>query len=57
LPDNVTNIDVSIAVNAQIAGGILAPGQSVVLTNAVEVYSRYRSAPTNSLFEIWATQQ
>jgi len=57
LPDNVTNIDVSTAVNAQIAGGILAPGQSVVLTNAVEVYSRYRSAPTNSLFEIWATQQ
>jgi hypothetical protein len=57
LPDGVTNIDVSAAVNAQIPGGLLTPGQYVVLTNAVEVYSRYRSAPTNSLFEIWATQQ
>lgn len=57
LPDGVTNIDVSAAVNAQIPGGVLTPGQSVVLTNAVEIYSRYRSAPTNSLFEIWATQQ
>jgi hypothetical protein len=57
LPDGVTNIDVSAAVNAQISGGLLAPGQGVVLTNAVEVYSRYRNAPTNGLFEIWATQQ
>lgn len=57
LPDGVTNIDVSAAVNAQIPGGVLNPGQFVVLTNAVELYSRYRSAPTNSLFEIWATQQ
>ena len=57
LPDGVTNIDVSAAVNAQIPGGQLTPGQGIVLTNAVEIYSRYRSAPTNSLFEIWATQQ
>ena len=27
------------------------------LTNAVEIYSRFRSVPTNGLFEIWATQQ
>ena len=57
LPDGVTNIDVSAAVKAIIPGGVLNPGQSVALTNAVEVYSRYRLAPTNTLFEIWATQQ
>jgi len=28
-----------------------------VLTNAVEIYSRFRSVPSNGLFEIWATQQ
>jgi len=57
LPDGVTNMDVSAAVSAQIPGGVLNPRQSVVLTNAVEIYSRYRSEPTNTLFEIWATQQ
>jgi hypothetical protein len=57
LPDSVTNIDVSAAVSAQISGGVLNPGQRVALTNAVEVYSRYRSAPTNTLFELWAKPQ
>jgi hypothetical protein len=57
LPDGVTNVDVSAAISAQKTGGLLAPGQSVVLTNAVEIYSRYRLAPTNTLFEIWAGQQ
>ncbi len=57
LPDGVTNIDVSAAVSAQISGGVLNPGQRVVLTNAVEIYSLYRSAPTNTLFELWATPQ
>jgi|GEM_PF-2606989 len=57
LPDGVADIDVSAALNAKIPGGVLNPGQSVVLTNAVEIYSLYRSAPTNTLFEIWATQQ
>lgn len=57
LSDGVTNIDVSAAVNALITGGVLSPGQKVALTNAVEVYSLYRSAPTNTLFELWATQQ
>ena len=54
LPDGVTNIDVSTAMNGQLPGGVLNPGV-VVLTNAVEIYSLYRSAPTNGLFEIWAT--
>ena len=57
LPDGVTNIDVSPAVSAQLAGGLLSRSQVVVLTNAVEIFSRSRNAPTNSLFEIWATQQ
>ena len=54
LPDGVTNIDLSTAMNGQLPGGVLNPGV-VVLTNAVEIYSLYRSAPTNGLFEIWAT--
>ena len=54
LADGVTNIDVSTAMNGQLPGGVLNPGV-VVLTNAVEIYSLYRSAPTNGLFEIWAT--
>ncbi len=57
LPDGVTNIDVSVAMRAQLPNGVLNPGQSVALTNAVEIYSRYRSAPTNTLFEIWASQK
>jgi hypothetical protein len=36
---------------------VLGPGQSVVLTNAINIYSLYRTAPPNSQFEIWATQQ
>jgi hypothetical protein len=44
-------------VSANIPGGVLNPGQAFALTNAVEVYSRNRLAPTNTLFEIWATQQ
>jgi hypothetical protein len=58
LPDGVSYVDVSAAVSAQVPGGILNPGQWVTLTNAaVEVYSLYRTAPTNTLFELWATQQ
>jgi hypothetical protein len=57
LPDGVTNLDLSTAVAAQLPNGILNPGQTVILTNAVEVYSRFRSAPAGSLFEIWADQQ
>lgn len=57
LPDGVTNIDLSTAVAARLAGSLLSVGKSVVLTNAVQIYSRYRSAPTNGQFEIWATKQ
>jgi hypothetical protein len=57
LPDGVTNIDLSPAVSTQLTGGMLSRGQVVVLTNAVEIYSRFRSVPTNGWFEIWATQQ
>ena len=57
LPDGVSYVDVSAAVNAQVPGAVLNPGQWVALTNAVEVYSLYRTAPTNTLFELWATQQ
>ena len=57
LPDGVANIDVSPAVSAEVASGLLSRGQQIVLTNAVEIYSRFRSAPTNGQFEIWATQQ
>jgi hypothetical protein len=57
LPDGVTNIDVSAAMGLKVSGGVLAPGQSVVLSNAVEVYSLYRTAPSNGQFELWATPQ
>jgi len=57
LPDGVSYFDLSTVVNAQVPGGVLNPGQAVMLTNAVEVYSLYRTAPTNTLFELWATQQ
>ena len=57
LPDGVPYVDLTATVQATVAGGTLAPGQGVVLTSAVEVYSLYRSPPTNTLFEIWATKQ
>jgi SdrD B-like protein len=57
LPDGVAEVDLSAAVNGQAAGGNLAPGQWVVLTNAVEIYSADRSVPPGSLFELWATRQ
>jgi hypothetical protein len=57
LQDGVPYVDLSAAVNAQLNGGGLAPGQWVVLTNAVEIYSLNRSVPPLSLFELWATRQ
>lgn len=57
LPDGVTNVDLSTTISARLTGGLLNPGQGIVLTNAVEIYSLYRNAPTNTLFEIWAAQQ
>jgi hypothetical protein len=44
-------LNLTAAVNAILGGGSLAPGQTVVLTNAIEVYSRTRGAPSDSLFE------
>ena len=55
LPNNVAYVDLTAAMNARLSGGVLHPGQSVVLTNAVEVYSRTRNPPAKSLFEFWAT--
>lgn len=57
LSDGVPYLDLTAAVNARIVNGLLAPGQTVVLTNGVEVYSLTRTPPTNTLFEIWATPQ
>ena len=56
LPDGIPYVDLSAAMSARVPGGTLNPGQSAVLTNAVEVYSLTRTPPTNTLFEIWATQ-
>jgi hypothetical protein len=44
-------VDLTAAIKARLPGGLLNPGQSVVLTNAIEVYSRTRGAPPDSLFE------
>ncbi len=57
LLDGVSYVDASAAVNARVPGSVLNPGQWVMLTNAVEVYSLDRTAPPNTLFELWATQQ
>ena len=57
LPDGLSYVDLSAAAMAQAAGGVIRPGQRLVLTNAVEIYSLTRVAPPNSQFELWATRQ
>lgn len=57
LPDGVTGLDVSAAVRAGVANGVLNPGSRVTLPQAVEIYSLTRTPPANSQFEIWATRQ
>ncbi len=57
LNDGLPYVDVSTAVKAQVANGLLRVGQNVQMTNSVEVYSLTRSVPPLSLFEVWATQQ
>jgi hypothetical protein len=57
LASGLPYVDLSAAVTSLIPGGELAPGQGVVLTNAVEIYSLTRSAPPGSLFEIWAMRR
>ncbi|MCC6820220.1 MAG: SdrD B-like domain-containing protein [Verrucomicrobiota bacterium] len=37
--------------------GVLSPGERVVVVDAVEIYSRDRSAPPTGLFKLWATQR
>jgi hypothetical protein len=44
-------VDLTAAVKTALGGGSLHPGQSVILNNAIEVYSRTRGAPPDSLFE------
>ena len=56
LPSGFPYIDLSAAFAAQLgAGGQLVPG-AVITLDGVEVYSRDRSAPARSLFELWATR-
>jgi hypothetical protein len=43
-------VDLTAAVKAALGTDTLGAGQSVTLTNAVEVFSRYRSAPADSQF-------
>jgi len=57
LPDGLSYVDLSAAALAQVAGGVIRPGQRLVLTNAVEIYSLTRTPPASSQFEIWATRQ
>jgi hypothetical protein len=56
LPDGTASVDLSAAMAAQFNQGTLRPGQFVILTNAVEIYSLTRGAPPNSQFEVWASR-
>ena len=52
-------VDLTAALEAALAAqgrSVLGPGQAVTV-DGVEVYSRDRSAPPTSLFELWAAQQ
>ena len=57
LSDGLSYVDLSGAAMARVAGGVIRPGQRLVLTNAVEIYSLTRTPPPNSQFELWATRQ
>lgn len=50
-------VDLSDAARGQAAGGVIGPGQRLVLTNAVDIYSLTRTPPPISQFELWATRQ
>jgi hypothetical protein len=56
LPSGLPYVDLSAAFAAQLgSGGQLTPG-AVITLDGVEVYSRDRSAPAKSWFELWATR-
>ena len=56
LPSGLPYVDLSAAFTAQLgSGGQLTPG-AVITLDGVEVYSRDRSAPAKSWFELWATR-
>lgn len=57
LPNGLPYVDLTSGVSTGAPGGQLAPGQRVVLVDGVEIYSRNRSAPPPSLFQLWCTQQ
>ena len=57
LNDGIPYLDLTAVVSAQVPSGLIVPGQTVVLTNAIEVYSLTRSPPVSGLFEFWATPQ
>ena len=56
LSNGLPYLDLSTLVTPQLsASGELAPGGSVSV-DGIEIYSRDRSAPSNSLFVLWATR-
>jgi hypothetical protein len=56
LSNNLSYLDLTTSVTNQLgASAELAPGASVTV-DGVEIYSRDRSAPSLSLFELWATR-
>jgi hypothetical protein len=57
LQNGLSYLDLSAAVTGQAAGGVIHPGQTLVLTNVVEIYSLTRTPPVISQFELWATRQ
>lgn len=57
LANGLSYVDLTAALNAQVRDGTLGPGQSVVLTNAVEVYSLTRVPPPVTMFILEATSQ
>ena len=56
LSNSLPYLDLTAAATNQLgASGELAPGGTLSV-DGVEIYSRDRSAPANSLFELWATR-
>lgn len=57
LANGLPYVNVTTGIVAQAGSdGVVSPGERVVVVDAIEIYSRNRSAPPLSLFQFWATQ-
>jgi len=57
LESGLPYVDLTAGILPQLGSdGLLDPGEGVVVTNAVQVYTRDRSAPATTNFEFWASQ-